>query len=110
MKKKAIKASGGFGHTLCLTETGEIFSWGLNIKGQLGLNDLPEHIKTTENNLQYIKASYSPVHICKSRDLSALPKFVDVSCGFNSSFAIDCEGNAWGWGGGNLGFKDVRFI
>jgi alpha-tubulin suppressor-like RCC1 family protein len=24
-----------------LTSTGEIFSWGLNIKGQLGLNDLP---------------------------------------------------------------------
>lgn len=41
VKKKIVKAAGGFGHTLCLTTEGEVYAWGLNIKGQLGLNDLP---------------------------------------------------------------------
>lgn len=36
-----------------------------------------------------------------------LPKFVDICCGFSTSFAIDEDNSVWGWGGGNLGFKDV---
>lgn len=36
-----------------------------------------------------------------------MPKFKDIACGFCRSFAIDESGNAWGWGGGALGFKDV---
>jgi len=39
-----------------------------------------------------------------------LPKFKDIACGFCRSFALDQEGNAWGWGGGALGFKDVKNI
>jgi alpha-tubulin suppressor-like RCC1 family protein len=36
-----------------------------------------------------------------------LPKFKEIACGFTSSYALDENGNAWAWGGGNLGFKDV---
>jgi alpha-tubulin suppressor-like RCC1 family protein len=36
-----------------------------------------------------------------------LPRFSDIACGFTSSFALDESGNAWAWGGGHLGFKDV---
>jgi alpha-tubulin suppressor-like RCC1 family protein len=31
--------SAGYGHTLVLSEKGDIYSFGLNIKGQLGLGD-----------------------------------------------------------------------
>jgi hypothetical protein len=65
-------------------------------------------MKTTEENLSYVKALYKPRHIYESRDKSLLPKFKDICCGFSSSYAIDIEGNAWAWGGGNLGFKDVH--
>lgn len=38
--RKVVKVAGGFSHSLCLTESGELFSWGLNVKGQVGINDL----------------------------------------------------------------------
>lgn len=81
----------------------------MNIKGQLGLNDLPENIRSdTEGHLNYIKAAYHPVQVKESRDKSALPKFTEIACGFTSSFAIDEQGHAWAWGGGCMGFKDVQ--
>ena len=100
---------GGFGHSLCLPQEGEVFSWGLNIKGQLGLNDLPEDMcSSSEGHLKYVKAAYQPVLLKEARDKSALPRFRSIACGFTSSFAIDEGGQAWAWGGGYMGFKDVR--
>lgn len=45
--RKIEKVAGGYGHTLCLTEQGEIFGWGLNIKGQVGINDLREGMESS---------------------------------------------------------------
>lgn len=30
---KVVTVSGGFGHTACITENGDLFTWGFNIKG-----------------------------------------------------------------------------
>ena len=29
--------SAGFGHTACITENGDLYTWGFNVYGQLGL-------------------------------------------------------------------------
>jgi hypothetical protein len=80
----------------------------LNIKGQLGLNDLPEGMKATSVDCpEYIKAAYYPRLLKSNRKKENLLKFKDIACGFCRSFAIDEEGNTWGWGGGALGFKDI---
>ena len=34
-----------------------------------------------------------------------IPLFKTVKCGYNNTFAIDVNGFAWSWGGGNLGHK-----
>ena len=103
-------ACGGFGHTLCLTEGGQIFAWGLNVKGQVGLGDLPELMKTSQGDIAYTKACYKPVQLKRSTTKEPLPLFSTIACGFCSSFAIDVDGNAWVWGGGNIGFKDVNIV
>ena len=74
------------------------------------MNDLPENIRSdTEGHLNYVKAAYRPEEVKEARDKSPLPKFTEIACGFTSSFAIDEEGQAWAWGGGYMGFKDVLF-
>jgi len=83
----------------------------LNIKGQLGLNDLPENMRSnSEGHLNYLKAAYQPMQVKEARDKSPLPKFKDIECGFTSSYAIDEDGHAWAWGGGHMGFKDVLLL
>lgn len=74
-------------------ESGEIFSWGFNIKGQLGLGDK--------------KTRYYPQMLTRDILDHDLPNFQFVSCGFHNSFAIDEFGRLFSWGGGNLGQKNV---
>lgn len=50
----------------------------------------------------------TPTHLKYSRDSDLLPKFIDISCGFSRSFGIDASGSIWAWGGGCLGFKEVK--
>ena len=69
---------------------------------------MPENMKPDgQGELAYVKAVYEPRKLLSSRDKTALPRFTDIACGFSSSYAIDEAGQAWAWGGGNLGFKDV---
>ena len=105
--RKIAKVSGGYSHTLCLTTEGELFGWGLNVKGQVGVNDLREGMKSVEGKIDYQKSVLYPTHLAKTRDDEPLPKFTDLTCGLSRSFAIDENGSVWGWGGGSLGFKDV---
>ena len=37
----------GAEHSFCLTTTGELYSWGLNFKGQLGLSDFENRSRPT---------------------------------------------------------------
>lgn len=36
---RVVGCSAGFGHTACITEIGDLYTWGFNIYGQLGLGD-----------------------------------------------------------------------
>jgi alpha-tubulin suppressor-like RCC1 family protein len=77
-----------------VTESGELFTFGFNVMGQLGLGDA--------------KTRYYPQRV--SRDIlgNAVPRFVDVQCGYNTTFAIDESGLLWSWGGGNIAHKNDK--
>ncbi|MDD3654276.1 MAG: fibronectin type III domain-containing protein, partial [Desulfotomaculaceae bacterium] len=69
-------------HTLMVGDDGNVWAWGQNEYGQLGIGN---------NNEQL-----SPVKI------DGLVNVVAVAAGDNHSLALDREGNVWAWGKNNL--------
>ncbi len=101
--EKVVEAKSGFGHTACLTESGVVWTWGTNIKGQLGLNDVSNDLKRDST----IKVKYTPVEVKKDVHNHELPRMVSLACGHSSTMAIDETGILWSWGGGSIGHKNI---
>ncbi|XP_021959055.2 RCC1 and BTB domain-containing protein 1 [Folsomia candida] len=79
---KIDKISAGGRHTLGLTmDTAEVFSWGWNACGQLGLGNTTDQDKPCKvpGNLQNIRIQ-------------------QISCSFYSSFALSESGDVYSWG------------
>lgn len=102
VKMKRIAMSGGcgtadsIGHNLALDENGQVWAWGYNAFGQLGINNL-----VSQNIPQAIpKASFS------GRDIVAIWAMGNRT---GWSFAVDTTGALWAWGyniQGQLGLGD----
>uniref|UniRef100_A0A3B4XIH1 RCC1-like domain-containing protein n=1 Tax=Seriola lalandi dorsalis TaxID=1841481 RepID=A0A3B4XIH1_SERLL len=83
----------GSQHSVALTKDGQVYTWGQDSRGQLGLGK----VKTDAN---------SPQHL---RSLSAIP-LVQVAAGGEQSFALSVSGGVFGWGRndrGQLGLGDT---
>ena len=94
-KPKVSDIACGLGHTLCLLETGELFSWGNGSNGRLGLGDQDD------------RELAAPVTIFKSstgcQEGRKAPFVVGVFCGASHSLAIARDGRCYSWGKNNQG-------
>jgi alpha-tubulin suppressor-like RCC1 family protein len=82
---------GGPHHYLALTQSGEVYAWGCNDKGQLGLGDTQWRTKPT-----------------KVPGLSAVKA---IAAGWEHSLALTESGEIYGWGAngyGQLGVGDTQ--
>ncbi|XP_035304437.1 probable E3 ubiquitin-protein ligase HERC6 isoform X7 [Cricetulus griseus] len=83
---KIIQVSCGHYHSLALSEDGQVFSWGKNSQGQLGLG----------------MQSSSQASPQKVTSLEGIP-LAQVAAGGSHSFALSLTGTSYGWGSNSVG-------
>ncbi|KAL2498540.1 Ultraviolet-B receptor UVR8 [Abeliophyllum distichum] len=86
LREKCIsQISGGWRHTMALTTNGELYGWGWNKFGQVGVGDNVDHC--------------SPVQVKFPHD----QKVVCISCGWRHTLAVTEMQNVFSWGRGTNG-------
>ncbi|XP_055468697.1 probable E3 ubiquitin-protein ligase HERC6 isoform X3 [Psammomys obesus] len=83
---KIIQVSCGHYHSLALSEDSQVFSWGNNSQGQLGLG-------------KKFRSQASPQ---KVKSLEGIP-LAQVAAGGTHSFALSLMGTSFGWGSNSAG-------
>jgi alpha-tubulin suppressor-like RCC1 family protein len=89
IKKNSIikKIACGKNFVIFLSDSGLVYSYGKNTKGQLGLEDYKERNTPTLNEL-----------LVKNGE-----RIIDVSCGFKHTIALGINGKAYSWGSNSNG-------
>jgi alpha-tubulin suppressor-like RCC1 family protein len=90
---KIVYCSAGLGHTVAISEEGELFVWGFNNCGQLGVGDQTSR--------------WEPVRVEKDIMGNILPQIQKAVCGYYSTYAIDIFGGIYSWGKGYIGHKSL---
>ncbi|XP_071455632.1 probable E3 ubiquitin-protein ligase HERC4 [Hetaerina americana] len=87
-----VQLASGIAHTLAIANNGDLYSWGSNTYGQLGIGTVGEDV--------------SKPQLVKS--LAGIP-LAFIACGGFHSFAVSKSGTVFGWGKnafGQLGLSD----
>lgn len=91
-------AAGGW-HSAAISEFGDLYMWGWNEKGQLGLtvshNDEEDH----QSSIHQIQCQALPALVNLPGDLDVLT----VSCGTRHTAIVAGDGSVWTWGWGYYG-------
>lgn len=87
--RPVIKISAGGSHTLALTADGQIFAWGNNNYGQLGIG-------------LGVDSTNEPVAVVTNGTLAGRP-VIAVAAGGNHSLALTADGQVFAWGYGYEG-------
>lgn len=88
-----VAISSGYGHRLVLNKAGEVWAFGDNSEGQLGVDGV-DHSST-------------PVQVDFSSQAN-VGKIIQVVASSRSSYALDDKGQVWAWGSnkyGNFGLE-----
>ena len=83
-----VKISVSYAQGMALTADGEVYAWGRNNFGQLGVGDTTNRTYATK-----VKGMNGEGY---------LGNIVDISMGYSIAFAVNENGDLFGWGYGNL--------
>ncbi|KAI0089086.1 regulator of chromosome condensation 1/beta-lactamase-inhibitor protein II [Irpex rosettiformis] len=94
--EKFIDVAAGNDHVIVVTTHGNIYTWGVGERGQLGRKVLERH---------KIHGTSPERIVVGSRSTRA----IYIGAGAYTSFAVDEESNVWGWGANNFGQTGTGF-
>ncbi|XP_075898837.1 putative E3 ubiquitin-protein ligase HERC4 [Nelusetta ayraudi] len=83
---KVAQIACGSQHVVALSEAGQVYAWGKNSRGQLGVG-------------QWELCTSQPQHL---RSMSLIP-LVQIAAGGEQSFALSLSGGVFGWGRNDCG-------
>lgn len=95
--EKFVDVAAGNDHVIVLTTHGNIYTWGVGERGQLGRKVLERH---------KIHGTAPERIIIGARATKALY----VGAGSYTSFAVDQDANLWGWGANDCGQTGTGFV
>ena len=99
----AISVSCGEAHSLCIAGENELFAWGQNSCGQLGVG--------CDSSGFLFSCTYpAAVHPFSRTERDEFVRAVSVTCGSYHSLVVDGEGSVWSWGargGSCIGHNDA---
>ncbi|KAI0346830.1 RCC1/BLIP-II [Trametopsis cervina] len=95
--EKFVEVAAGNDHVVVLTTHGNVYTWGVGERGQLGRKVLERH---------KIHAT-SPERIVIGKRST---RVVFIGAGAYTSFAVDEFCNVWGWGANNCGQTGTGFV
>lgn len=81
--KKVKIVECGFDHTVCVTEDGEVYSWGHGKSGALGHGDFEK--------------------VIQPKKIEGLENIVKIDCGLDYTVCMDKDGNLYSWGQNRYG-------
>ncbi|KAG3251157.1 hypothetical protein PI124_g4247 [Phytophthora idaei] len=93
----------GLGHTLALTESGELFAWGNGSNGRLGLGDTNDRSSPTRVVIPTARQGNETEGGPESSTTSAPIRFRHIFCGASHSLGLSWDGRAYAWGKNNQG-------
>ena len=88
-KKTFCSITGGQYYTIGIDKNGQVWGWGYNLQGQLGINS--------------VVCTSTPVSI-----LGAKKTFCGIDSSNNSLIGVDKNGQVWGWGSNQYGVLGVN--
>ena len=91
-----VDCSAGFGHSSAITESGDLFTWGFNIYGQLGQGDK--------------KTRWNPEPVSVDMGFTPLERMIKVKCSNYATYSIDEYGRPFSWGKGSIGHCESSVI
>ncbi|MDE6107261.1 MAG: hypothetical protein K2F83_01115, partial [Oscillospiraceae bacterium] len=108
---KIVAIAAGANHTLLLDENGNVWAFGDNTYGQLGVGDTgydytKRLITINDKEYQAKAARYTPTKVLQGVSASRswyLENVISISAGGNYSAAVLANGTAWTWGSNSKG-------